>query len=290
MGVKVQWQVIIFGWVLLAIEVLAMGVLYLDGGGRIAALEAEDSIDSSVVVDSSNLEFDGEYECVVSGGPPFLAFAVGIRAVVAVCTQLLMFCISDRGLLKPYEAMWFTFAYVIRRWLTCTACFLGALEYESTTRVETERDSNGNYVRHRTVRDDNPCCLCSFGILWGLIPLWFFWLFTGRIAGINLSAVCELLLNEERVLYWFSIGSLAVIIVVGLMLLHYLLDSQFARALVVMDSVAIGITSVWGNYVQSGLVAGVFCLLPVFNLIVQCIEWLRSDSTVDAPGPDSSEA
>lgn len=291
MGVKLPWKVTIFGWVLLGIQVIVMGALYLDGGGRIVALEAKDGVSDPAEVGSNGSIVADDYRCLVSGGPPYLAIVVGLRAAVAVCAQVIVFGFSDRGLLKPHEAMWLIFAFVISRWLICSAaCCVGAMHTQPVTRQIETRDGNGNVTGWHTETDDGGAgCLCCAAIWWMLIPLTVFWFFTGRTASINLSAVCELTLDDGNFLYWFSMGSLSFVIVVGLLSSCYLRDSQFARTLVAIDSVVIGITSIWGNYVQSGVVAGVFGLLPAFNLILQCIEWRRSGSTtVDEPDPASS--
>lgn len=119
-----------------------------------------------------------------------------------------------------------------------------------------------------------------FIIIWVMIPAAVIWSFTGFPATLNLMAVCDLVLDGETI-YWFRMGSMGFLVVCT-PLLSCLSESHctesiipFARAFVVIDSLAVGVTAVWGNYVQSGVVAGVFALLPVVNLVLTGLE-LRS--------------
>lgn len=72
-----------------------MGVLYRDGGGRTAALEYP--TEDGVII---NVDDDYEPECLAAGGKPGLAEAVALRAVTAIIAQLIVFCVSGRGLMK----------------------------------------------------------------------------------------------------------------------------------------------------------------------------------------------
>lgn len=56
--VKLPWQLTIWAWVLLSIEVVVMGALYMNGGGRLATVVVKDSVDNA-----SSITFD-DLECL----------------------------------------------------------------------------------------------------------------------------------------------------------------------------------------------------------------------------------
>lgn len=271
---KLPWQVTIWAWVVLVIQGLVMGMLYLDGGGRTAALAYPTAEDGALM----SVDDDLEPKCLVAEGKPGLAEAVALRAVTAVSAQLILFCVSDRGLMKPHEAMWVIFAYIMRLWGKSAGwCFACAADMSVTETEVVERDSNGNVTKRYQEVDSGYCACCMFTIIWVMIPAAVVWSFTAFPATLNLMAICELVLHGVAI-YWFRMGSLLFLIACTL-LLSCLSDTQkaksiipFARAFVVVDSLTIGVTTVWGNYVQSGVVAGVFALLPLANVVLTGLE------------------
>ena len=265
------WYVTIWGWVLLAIQGLVMGILYLDGGGRIVALKfpVEDNNSTSPAV----IMWD-DAECLTARGPPALAEAVALRAVTAVVAQLITFCASDLGLLKPFEAMWVVFGYAMHFVGMGMACCCGIMATLPTYEVTTTY-SDGR----RSTSTETPgwcACLCIV-FVWIGIPATLIWNFTFRVAAFNLMAVCDLVLDGEAI-YWFRMGSL-LFMISGIAVISCCNNSwntgsivPFARAFLVVDSLAIGATAVWGNYVQSGVVAGMFALLPLFTFFLTGLE------------------
>lgn len=274
MAVKLPWQLTIWAWVLLVIEVLAMAALYLNGGGRVAAWVPKDGIDESAPFDIE------DYECENQAGGPTIAKVLALRAATAVCTQLLLFCFSDRGLLKPSEAMWVGFAAFMRWW--------GVPEFAWST-TYTERDVDG---RWRTYTEFSAHLWLIGAFVWVLIPGFIFWAFTGRPAVAFIAANCDLL-EDTNFGLWFLLGyyvSMGICVV----LLSCFSNGKkgendtHARALVVVDAITIGFSYVWGNYVQSGVVAGVFGLLPAFNLYLSYREYrLMFEADSDPPSVNS---
>lgn len=266
---KLTWKVTICAWALLAFQGLVTGVLFLNGGGRTAALRypVEDG-----VVDIDNPE------CLLAEGKPGVAEAVALRAVTAVISQLIIFCVSDLGLLKPHEAMWVIFAYFMRFCGKITECCCGVMATLPVTETEvTERDGNGQVTNQYTTKESCALECCVIIMIWVMLPASVVWSFTAFPATLNLMAVCDLVLAGAPI-YWFRMGSLMFLILANL-IFTCVCDSwrtgsivPFARAFVVVDSLTIGATAVWGNYVQSGVVAGVFALLPLYNLFLTGLE------------------
>ena len=267
------WYVTIWGWALLVIQGLVMGVLYLDGGGRV--VEVKYPVDNSTTP-AVILWDDGE--CSTAQGPPFLAEAVVLRAVTAVVTQLITFCASDLGLLKPFEAMWVVFGYVMHFLGLGMACCCGIMATLPSYEVTTTTTYNDGSSTRSTSTETPGWCACLFVVLvWIGIPATLIWNFTFRVAAFNLMAVCDLVLDGAAI-YWFRMGSL-VFMIMGIVVISCCNGSwktgsivPFARAFLVVDSLAIGATAVWGNYVQSGVVAGMFALLPLFNFFLTGLE------------------
>lgn len=249
--IKLPWKLTIWAWVLLAIEVVVMGALYMDGGGRVALFVPKDGTDPS----TSSFDKD-DYECFIGEGTPILAQSVVLRDVTAVCTQLIVFCISDRGLLKPFEAMWVLFASLMRCW--------GVPEF-NWTETYLVRYSDGT---ERVERSFTAPCWILFFIIRVILPVFFIMIFTGNVAMFGIAADCELGPDGT---FWFRTGYL-IFLVVCFPLLSCVSErkakpiAQYARAFVVIDSITIGSALVFGNYVQSGIVAVVFGFLPAFNL------------------------
>lgn len=272
--IKLPWKLTIWAWVLLAIEVVVMGALYLNGGGRVAALVLKDGIDAPT---SSSDTFDIEdYECFIGAGRPLLAVSVVLRAVAAVCTQLGVFCMSDRGLLKPFEAMWVIFASFMRCWGVPNMPWF-------TTYVG--RDSYGRQVE---ATEFSGVAKCLATLAWLIFPVFVMMVFTGNVATFGIRADCELVL-DDTVRFSVYVGYI-LFLMICFPLLSYLSDRKtepiapYARAFVVIDSITIGTSYVFGNYVQSGIVAGVFGLLPAFNLYLtyrECRPMVHGPS--DAP-------
>lgn len=221
-----------------------MAMLYMDGGGRVVQVRypVDNSTTPAVI-----LWDDGE--CTTGKGHPALAEAVILRAVTAVVAQLITFCASDLGLLKPFEAMWVVFGYVMHFLGLGMACCCGIMATLPTYDVTTTY-SDGS----RSTHESTPgWCACLFVVIvWICIPATLIWNFTFRVAAFNLLAVCDLVLDGEAI-YWFRMGSL-LFMIMGIVVISCCSGSwktgsivPFARTFLVVDSLAIGATAVWAT-------------------------------------------
>jgi len=157
------------------------------------------------------------------------------------------------------------------------ACCCGIMATLPTYEVTTTY-SDGSTTRRTETPGSCGCLLIV--IVWIAIPANLIWNFTFRIAQFNLLAICDLVLDLEFI-FWFRMGSF-VFLMVGIVVMSCCNSSwktgsivPLARAFLVVDSLTIGATAVWGNYVQSGAVAGVFALLPLFNFFLSWLELCR---------------
>lgn len=265
---KLPWQWTIWAWFSLAIQGLVMGGLYLNGGGRTARLEYPLDEDGEM-----NL-YEDPTQCFVAEGKPGVAEAVALRAATAVVAQLIIFCVTDLGLLKPHEAMWVIVAYFMKLAAkVAQACFGISLTLPEVKTTHVYTDGT------RKTETDRPgaLCCCILPLIWILFYTSLIWSFTGFPATLNLMAVCDLVLHGEAIT-WFKHGSMLFLFACNVVL-SCLSDGweagsliPFARVFLVVDSITIGATAVWGNYVQSGVIAGVFALLPLSNTILTGLE------------------
>lgn len=122
-------------------------------------------------------------------------------------------------------------------------------------------------------------------IFFTLLPMLVYMAYSAWPAYVSVLAVCWLVLNYDFMMWFIGITFILGYCCPLRAAARRVFDNDdgdgntddgyktVIRTFLYLDAIAVGVCSVWGNYLQSGIVAAVFGLVPAFNIVstsVQC--------------------